>query len=124
MVKARTVGTIDPVERPVVAQPSGRSATRSCSALARGLATLPEGQRRAVEMHHLQGRSLVEIAEALGTTKAAVAGLLHRGLKALRVRLSDGKDRMIMAEASIGNLPARTTGSTTSSRPTSRRPRP
>jgi RNA polymerase sigma-70 factor, ECF subfamily len=61
--------------------------------LARALATLPEGQRRAVEMHHLEARPLVEIAEALGTTKAAVAGLLHRGLKALRGQLSDGKDQ-------------------------------
>jgi RNA polymerase sigma-70 factor, ECF subfamily len=60
--------------------------------LARALATLPEGQRRAVEMHHLQARPLAEIAEALGTTKAAVAGLLHRGLKALRGQLSDRKD--------------------------------
>ena len=61
--------------------------------LARALATLPDGQRRAVEMHHLQALPLVEIAEALGTTKAAVAGLLHRGLKALRRQLSDGKDQ-------------------------------
>ena len=60
--------------------------------LAGALASLPEGQRRAVEMHHLEARPLAEIAEALGTTKAAVAGLLHRGLKALRGRLSDEKD--------------------------------
>jgi RNA polymerase sigma-70 factor, ECF subfamily len=61
-------------------------------ALARVLATLPEGQRRAVEMHHLEARHLAEIAEELGTTRAAVAGLLHRGLKALRAGLSGGKD--------------------------------
>lgn len=57
--------------------------------LAGALAGLPESQRRAVEMHHLQGLPLAEIAAALGTTKPAVAGLLHRGLKALRARLSD-----------------------------------
>lgn len=57
--------------------------------LTRALADLPEGQRRAVEMHHMEGRPLAEIAEALGTTKPAVAGLLHRGLKALRTRLGD-----------------------------------
>jgi RNA polymerase sigma-70 factor, ECF subfamily len=55
--------------------------------MAESLATLPEGQRRAIELHHLQGRPLVEIAAELGTTKSAVAGLLHRGLKALRIRL-------------------------------------
>jgi RNA polymerase sigma-70 factor, ECF subfamily len=61
--------------------------------LTRALATLPEAQRRAVEMHHLEARPLIEIAEELGTTKAAVAGLLHRGLKALRRQLSEGKDQ-------------------------------
>ena len=50
--------------------------------MAESLATLPEGQRRAIELHHLQGRPLAEIARELGTTKSAVAGLLHRGLKA------------------------------------------
>jgi RNA polymerase sigma-70 factor (ECF subfamily) len=55
--------------------------------MAESLAALPEGQRRAIELHHLQGRPLAEIAQELGTTKSAVAGLLHRGLKALRKRL-------------------------------------
>lgn len=57
--------------------------------LADALTSLPEAQRRAVEMHHLEGRPLVEIAEALGASRPAVAGLLHRGLKALRARLAD-----------------------------------
>jgi RNA polymerase sigma-70 factor (ECF subfamily) len=53
------------------------------------IAGLPDAQRRAVEMHHLQGLPLAEIASALGTTRPAVAGLLHRGLKELRARLAD-----------------------------------
>jgi RNA polymerase sigma-70 factor (ECF subfamily) len=52
--------------------------------LPEALAQLPENQRRAVEMHHLQGRTLVEVAEELGCSKPAVAGLVHRGLKKLR----------------------------------------
>jgi RNA polymerase sigma-70 factor (ECF subfamily) len=51
------------------------------------LAELPEAQRRAIELHHLRGMALAEIAAELGATKAAVAGLLHRGMKALRMRL-------------------------------------
>jgi RNA polymerase sigma-70 factor (ECF subfamily) len=51
------------------------------------LAELPASQRRAIELHHLRGLPLSEIAAELGTTKAAVAGLLHRGLKTLRTRL-------------------------------------
>jgi RNA polymerase sigma-70 factor (ECF subfamily) len=55
--------------------------------VAESLATLPEAQRRAIELHHLQGWPLGQIAVELGSTKAAVAGLLHRGLKSLRRRL-------------------------------------
>jgi len=52
--------------------------------LAAALAQLPTNQRRAVELHHLQGRSLLEVGEHLGCSKEAVAGLLHRALRKLR----------------------------------------
>jgi RNA polymerase sigma-70 factor (ECF subfamily) len=52
--------------------------------LARALGLLPEKQRRAVELHHIKGWPLEEIAQELGCTRPAVAGLLHRGLKKLR----------------------------------------
>ncbi|WP_422931343.1 RNA polymerase sigma factor [Singulisphaera sp. PoT] len=60
--------------------------------LVQALAELPESQRQAVELHHLKGLSLAEIAEELGVTKPAVAGLLHRGLKALRAKLAVGME--------------------------------
>jgi RNA polymerase sigma-70 factor (ECF subfamily) len=70
--------------------PSGRAIREEeLFKMAEALGALPEGQRRAIELHHLQGRPLAEIAEVLGTTKSAVAGFLHRGLKALRKRLED-----------------------------------
>jgi RNA polymerase sigma-70 factor, ECF subfamily len=52
--------------------------------LARALEELPEDQRAVVELHHLQGRSVADIAGDLGRTEAAVAGLLRRGIKKLR----------------------------------------
>jgi RNA polymerase sigma-70 factor (ECF subfamily) len=55
--------------------------------MAEALAGLPELQRRAIELHHLRAMPLSEIADELATTKAAVAGLLHRGMKALRSRM-------------------------------------
>jgi RNA polymerase sigma-70 factor (ECF subfamily) len=57
--------------------------------MAEALASLPENQRRVIEHHHLQGWTLAEIAGSLDTSKAAVAGLLHRGLKALRAKLEE-----------------------------------
>jgi RNA polymerase sigma-70 factor (ECF subfamily) len=48
------------------------------------LAQLPEAQREAVMLHYLQGLPLSEVAERIGRSPAAVAGLLHCGLKSLR----------------------------------------
>jgi RNA polymerase sigma-70 factor (ECF subfamily) len=56
--------------------------------LAEGLAALPDDQRQAVEMRHLQGVPVGEIARKMGRTRAAVAGLLRRGLDGLRQRLT------------------------------------
>ncbi len=58
--------------------------------LADAVARLPEPQREAVVLHHLQGCSLSETARRLGRTDAAVAGLLHRGLKRLRELMTPG----------------------------------
>jgi RNA polymerase sigma-70 factor (ECF subfamily) len=57
--------------------------------LAAALARLPEDQRRAVELHHLQSRPLVEVASELGRSKGAVAALLFRGLQKLRELLQE-----------------------------------
>jgi RNA polymerase sigma-70 factor (ECF subfamily) len=51
--------------------------------LASALARLPDGQRRAVELRHLHGRSLAQIAAEMKLSKSAVVGLLHRGLAKL-----------------------------------------
>ena len=52
--------------------------------LADALTLLPQPQRDAIVLHHLQGLSLSETGRSLAKTDAAVAGLLHRGLKKLR----------------------------------------
>lgn len=57
--------------------------------VAAALQDLPSDQRNAVEMHHLQGLTLHEVALRLDRSKPAVAGLLHRGLKFLRARLKE-----------------------------------
>lgn len=57
--------------------------------LARALAALPADQARAVELRHLRGRSVDEIAAEFGRSRVAVAGLLKRGLRSLREFLAD-----------------------------------
>ena len=52
--------------------------------LAEGLARLPDEQRDAVVLRHLQGWSLAQLAAHLQRSEAAIAGLLRRGLKKLR----------------------------------------
>jgi RNA polymerase sigma-70 factor (ECF subfamily) len=56
-------------------------------AMADALAQLPDAQREAVVLHHLQGATLAEVATRLERTERAIAGLLHRGLKQLRQAL-------------------------------------
>ncbi len=57
--------------------------------LAEALARLPEDQCEAVELHHLRGLTVAEIAGQSGRTRAAVAGLIRRGLEKLRELLRD-----------------------------------
>ena len=45
---------------------------------------LPDEQRTAVDLHHLQGYAVSEVARRMQRSEASVAGLLRRGLKALR----------------------------------------
>ena len=57
--------------------------------LAEALETLPEAQREALTLHHLQNWSLDAIGQHLDRTPAAVAGLIKRGLKQLRLHLQE-----------------------------------
>jgi RNA polymerase sigma-70 factor (ECF subfamily) len=70
--------------------PSRLAARREVtSEMAVALDSLPDDQRQAVRLKHLDGWSVAEIAKTLGKTETAVAGLLRRGLVALRQRLHD-----------------------------------
>jgi RNA polymerase sigma-70 factor (ECF subfamily) len=52
--------------------------------LARAIDQLPAGQREAVRLRYLEGRSLAEIAKQLDRNTTAAAGLLKRGMTKLR----------------------------------------
>ena len=57
--------------------------------LAAALAELPEDQRVALEMRHLQGWSVTAVGQNLGRSKRAVVGLIFRGMKKLRALLEE-----------------------------------
>ena len=61
------------------------------SLLADALVQLPEAQREAIVLQKLQGYPLGEIAEHMGRSQTAVAGLIKRGLQNLRI-LMKAKD--------------------------------
>jgi RNA polymerase sigma-70 factor (ECF subfamily) len=56
--------------------------------LAEVLLTLPDGQREAVCLRHLEGLSLKEIASQMDRSLPSAAGLLKRGLIALEQKMS------------------------------------
>jgi RNA polymerase sigma-70 factor (ECF subfamily) len=59
--------------------------------LGRAIAALPDDQRAAVVMRHLEGATVADIAVALGRSEAAVGGLLRRGLEKLREMMAPGQ---------------------------------
>ena len=61
----------------------GESAIR----LAAALNKLPDDQRLAVQLRHLEGMGLQQISDQMERTPPAVAGLIQRGLRGLRERL-------------------------------------
>jgi RNA polymerase sigma-70 factor (ECF subfamily) len=55
--------------------------------LMQALSVLPHDQREAVRLRHLESWSLSDIARHLGRSPAATAGLIKRGMQALRRQL-------------------------------------
>lgn len=58
--------------------------------LVEALGKLPDAQREALMLHYWTGWTQVQIATHLGRSREAVAGLLKRGLRQLRVEMDAG----------------------------------
>jgi len=83
----------EPLRRKIVAgqsTPSQRAMqAEDFARLAVALKTLTVDQREAVRLRHLEGWPLARIAEKLGRSPAATAGLIKRGMQALRRQLHE-----------------------------------
>jgi RNA polymerase sigma-70 factor, ECF subfamily len=70
--------------------PSGRAENHErLVLLADAMAALPEDQRHAIELKHLQGLALIDVAQQMNRSVPTVAGLLQRGMRALRNDLGE-----------------------------------
>jgi RNA polymerase sigma factor (sigma-70 family) len=75
---------VDGVEQPPEAHERSERVTAAIGAIA----SLPEGQRRALVLRELEGRSHAEIARRLGLTQGAVRQLIHRARNGVRTAVS------------------------------------
>lgn len=69
--------------------PRGQERSDAAREMERALLVLPAEQREVIELHWFGGLSFPEVAEAVGSTVAAVKVRAHRGYVALRARLGD-----------------------------------
>ena len=75
----------DSVQTPSV----GAAGEEAIKAVYVALSSLPDLQREAILLRHIQGLELDAVAEQLGKTPAAVRALVHRGKQALRDALGN-----------------------------------
>lgn len=79
----RLAGLVSPGSSPSAGAQRAETELRLAAAMDR----LPEAQREALVLQHWHGWHLADIATHMGRTRMAVAGLLKRGLRQLRVEL-------------------------------------
>ncbi len=88
VVRARQRRAVTVAEVPDRPSTLGRPGARDHDLWA-ALATLPDGQRRAVAYHHLGGLPHDEVARLVGVTPAAARQAASTGIRRLRVLLAD-----------------------------------
>jgi len=94
--RRRGVGldNIDEPEHPAPAVLDAMIASDRARALELALAALPERQRAAVVLRHLEGLANPEIAEVLGVGVEAVESLIARGKRRLTLLLSERRTEL------------------------------
>lgn len=100
-LRKKPMAALDQVPEPIDEKPGSAEALEireRAGALRQALQGLPERQREAVVMRHIDGLSNPEIARILETTVEAVEGLTARGLKGLRKTLLPRRETLGLEE--------------------------
>jgi len=95
-IRSGAVEVFSPVAYETYADPGANreiKAQEDGAVLKEAIATLPAGQRRAVELLKLQELSLAEAAQASGQSAGALKVSLHRAIRALQVRMGVGRSQ-------------------------------
>lgn len=95
--RRRAADALDDVPEPADDGPGAEArlqAAARLSALDAALAVLPDRQRQAVVLRHIEGFSNPEIAEVLGIGVEAVESLTARGKRALTAALAGRRDEL------------------------------
>jgi len=88
--------------------PRGQERSDAAREMTRALAALPVDHREVIELHWFGGLSFPEVAEAVGSTVAAVKVRAHRGYVALRARLGEtvpDPEQAASAGPEVGEVP-------------------
>lgn len=94
--RRRGIG-LDTIEEPADEKPdavAGLVQTQRLAALDTALQSLPERQKQAVILRHIEGVSNPEIAAIMGLSVEAVESLVARGKKALACILADRREEL------------------------------
>ena len=98
-LRKRRGGTVDldAIAEPQDGQPSAQAQLETkarADALSKALAMLPERQRQAVALRHLEGLSNPEIAQIMDVGVEAIESLIARGKRGLKAALIDQKEAL------------------------------
>lgn len=80
---SRSSSLLDWIAADQTSPPSAIARSEALQALQVALASIPEDQREAIRLRHLEGKSLDEAAAAMGRSPDAVRGLVQRGKQSL-----------------------------------------
>lgn len=94
---------LDRIANPGRTPSSEHACDEAVQAIRLAIDGLPEDYRRAILMHHIDGRSQAEVATVMNKTTAAVNGLLYRGLVRLKNRM--GAESRFFSASRVESIP-------------------